>query len=130
MLSTVVILFGVCWLPIHIFSMLVYFYPQILNAKTKVAYNVYVGTYFFCHWISQFHSLVNPIVYCFMSENFRNSLRSLIQSCFTRIKTCDRREEWEVNITQDQSLSSYNNSNALRVTEYNNKNRILDEDFL
>ncbi len=74
MLSTVVILFALCWLPIHIFSLLVYFHPKILNLKTKIEYYAYIGSYFFCHWISQFHSLVNPIVYCFMSENFRVSI--------------------------------------------------------
>ena len=71
MLFTIVLLFVLCWLPIHTFSLLVWFYPNILNLKLKVEYFTYVGAFFACHWISQFHSLVNPIVYCFMSESFR-----------------------------------------------------------
>ncbi|XP_054155174.1 RYamide receptor-like [Oppia nitens] len=116
MLSTVVLLFAVCWLPIHIFSLVVYFYPAILNIRTKYGYNIYVFTYFFCHWISQFHSLVNPVVYCFMSDNFRNSLRSLIQTFFNRLKTCETNPN-----TGDNNDNHNNNRN-------DNRKRLANDD--
>ncbi|CAG2171301.1 unnamed protein product, partial [Oppiella nova] len=56
MLSTVVVMFAICWLPIQIFGLLVWFYPSwILNAETTLQYYTFVGMYFFCHWISMAH---------------------------------------------------------------------------
>ncbi len=71
MLAMIVLLFAICWLPIHVFTLLVWFYPKFLKVKTKLQYDVFVGSYFVCHFISMAHSTVNPICYCFMSENFR-----------------------------------------------------------
>ena len=76
MLMTIVLLFAICWLPIHAFTLLVWFYPKFLKVKTRVGYICYVASYFFCHFISMAHSTVNPICYCFMSENFRVSTES------------------------------------------------------
>ncbi len=73
MLAIVVFIFILCWLPIHIFSLLVWFYPKILNAKTKLEYCLFVGSYFITHFLSMGHSMANPIIYSFMSENFRVS---------------------------------------------------------
>ncbi|CAG2112942.1 unnamed protein product [Medioppia subpectinata] len=68
----IVIMFAICWLPIQMFGLLVWFYPKwILNAETSLQYYTFVGMYFFCHWISMAHSFMNPIIYSFMSENFR-----------------------------------------------------------
>ena len=70
MLITIVILFALCWLPIHIFNFMVWFYPpQVGGSEAK--YMTYVFTYFFCHFLSMSHSFINPFVYGFMSENFK-----------------------------------------------------------
>ncbi|KPM07724.1 G-protein coupled receptor-like protein 7 [Sarcoptes scabiei] len=71
MLITVVVLFALCWSPLHLFQLIVWFYPTIQNQKTKFSYYLYVGSYFLCHWLAMAHSLINPFVYCFMSNNFR-----------------------------------------------------------
>lgn len=71
MLATIVVLFAMCWFPIHLFQLLVWFRPSIQKQKTTFSYYVYVGSYFACHWLAMAHSLVNPFVYCFMSDNFR-----------------------------------------------------------
>ncbi|CAG2103243.1 unnamed protein product, partial [Medioppia subpectinata] len=77
MLITIVILFAVCWLPIHIFNIIVWFFPPNIN-KSKTLYMTYVFSYFFSHFLSMSHSFINPFVYGFMSENFKLSLRRLL----------------------------------------------------
>lgn len=74
MLTMVVGLFIICWLPIHFFNLLLYFAPSIMNIETEIMYNVYYSSFFVSHFLSMVHSLMNPVVYCFMSENFRVSL--------------------------------------------------------
>lgn len=44
----------------------------------STAYNVFICTYFFCHWLSMFHSCLNPLIYCFMNGRFRSDLHRLI----------------------------------------------------
>lgn len=69
MLVWIVILFILCWFPIHIFNIIVWFSPPKL--KTDTHHMIYVFTYFFCHFLSMSHSFINPFVYGFMSENFK-----------------------------------------------------------
>ena len=71
MLITIIGVFTVCWLPIQIFTILIYFKPNFLNVDSRFKYYAFVGTYFFCHWISMAHSFMNPIIYSFMSRNFK-----------------------------------------------------------
>lgn len=71
MLIIVVALFILCWSPIHLFNVLLYFAPSIMNIETELMFNLYYISFFTCHFLAMVHSLMNPIVYCFMSENFR-----------------------------------------------------------
>ncbi|KPM07827.1 Neuropeptide Y receptor type 2-like protein, partial [Sarcoptes scabiei] len=71
MLTILVGLFIVCWLPIHSFNLILYFAPNIMNIETETMYNVYYSSFFASHYLSMVHSLINPVVYCFVSENFR-----------------------------------------------------------
>ncbi|GIY85430.1 hypothetical protein CDAR_426051 [Caerostris darwini] len=71
MMFTVVILFAVCWLPIHIFNLLIYFNPNQVMPETDSQFTHFTTAFFTCHWISMANSFANPIIYCFMSENFR-----------------------------------------------------------
>ncbi|KAH9389074.1 hypothetical protein TYRP_008428 [Tyrophagus putrescentiae] len=75
MLVTIVVMFFICWAPTHVFQLLVNFnFFNIQNQPQTFGYYTYVTSYFFIHWLSQAHCLVNPFVYCFMSDNFRFSL--------------------------------------------------------
>ncbi|UXI23212.1 Extracellular sulfatase SULF-1-like protein [Sarcoptes scabiei] len=73
MLITIIGVFTVCWSPIQIFNILIYFKPNFLHVDSELKYYTFVGSYFFCHWISMAHSFMNPIIYSFMSKNFRVS---------------------------------------------------------
>lgn len=75
MLSTIVILFLICWLPIQALNLMVWFKRDWLESiyATDVGYWCYVTATIVAHWLSMANSFVNPIIYCFMSENFRVS---------------------------------------------------------
>src|SRR6218665_663029 len=74
MLIAIITAFALCWLPIQIFQLVVYFSPNILDNSSDTKYYTFVGTYFVCHWISMAHSFMNPIIYSFMSKSFKVSL--------------------------------------------------------
>ena len=77
MLATIVLLFGVCWLPLHSFIIIITFNP---TAFGRIANEVYFGV----HWLSMANSFVNPVVYGFMNENFRVGLTQRTYQCNVR----------------------------------------------
>ncbi|XP_037570441.2 substance-P receptor [Dermacentor silvarum] len=81
MLATVVLMFAVCWLPIHMMNLVVYFDRDAMLPDTAEQEYLYIAAFFSCHWFSMANSFVNPIIYCFMSDNFRVDLRQLVLGC-------------------------------------------------
>ncbi|KAH6947858.1 hypothetical protein HPB50_021843 [Hyalomma asiaticum] len=71
MLATVVVVFAVCWLPIHLMNLILYFDRAAMQPDTAEQEYLYIAAFFSCHWFSMANSFVNPIIYCFMSDNFR-----------------------------------------------------------
>jgi hypothetical protein len=73
MLATIVVLFAICWLPIHILQLLIAFKRDWLEGMygTEFGSQTYVALTIFSHWLSMSNSFVNPVIYCFMSDNFR-----------------------------------------------------------
>ncbi|XP_041357593.1 gastrin/cholecystokinin type B receptor-like [Gigantopelta aegis] len=79
MLILVVLLFIVCWGPILIDNLLV---SVGLIEKLHIGYLKPMRQAFFL--MSYMNSCVNPIVYGFMSKNFRDSFKEVIFSCLRR----------------------------------------------
>uniref|UniRef100_A0A8D8QSE4 Neuropeptide Y receptor n=2 Tax=Cacopsylla melanoneura TaxID=428564 RepID=A0A8D8QSE4_9HEMI len=77
MLVTIVVMFAVCWLPLQMFLFLFYFIPSFGVQPRDPGWHIYALSYFACHWIANANSCVNPLVYCFMSENFRTDLKEI-----------------------------------------------------
>ena len=77
MLVAVVILFLICWLPIKILMTVITYSPEWLFIDDPQSNNVYIASYFICHWMAMANSFVNPIIYSFMSKSFRVSKRVL-----------------------------------------------------
>ncbi len=73
MLLLLVSVFLICWLPIQIFDLIIWCFPELRDSKSKTHYYVYFGLYFSCHLLSQFNTFMNPIIYIFMSNNFKVS---------------------------------------------------------
>lgn len=78
-LSIIVGLFAFCWLPVHILNCLTLFYEDM----KKPPYVMYVAII-----LSHANSAVNPIIYAYRIQDFRNTFRKIL----TRHVLC-RREE-------------------------------------
>jgi hypothetical protein len=70
MIVAVVLAFAICWLPIHIILVLksIDVYHQ---TTTLVAFQI------ISHVLAYTNSCINPILYCFLSENFRKAFRKV-----------------------------------------------------
>jgi tachykinin-like receptor len=62
MMIVVVSIFAVCWLPFHMYFILISFVPEITNAK--YIQEVYLAIY----WLAMSNSMYNPIIYCWMNS--------------------------------------------------------------
>ncbi|XP_068084404.1 pyroglutamylated RF-amide peptide receptor-like [Anabrus simplex] len=78
MLVAVVVLFVICWAPLLIYNVLKAYGVIPSNAPGPVKH---VGTAF--HLMAYFNSCINPLVYGFMSKNFRESFyKALCRCCY------------------------------------------------
>lgn len=73
MLLTIVIAFGLCWLPLHLFHILIEARPDLYDGVSEEQENAFLSSFIACHWLSMAHSCVNPIIYGFLHEKFRVS---------------------------------------------------------
>lgn len=87
MMVTVVIFYALCWLPLHIITLVGDHNPTIYNNK-------YVPILWLCsHWLSMSNSCYNPIIYLWMSPKFRTGLRLALNSCCQRKQTTSSSDE-------------------------------------
>lgn len=68
-LSIIVGLFAICWLPVHILNCLTLFYREL----DKPAVVMYVAII-----LSHANSAVNPIIYAYRIQDFRNTFRKIL----------------------------------------------------
>ncbi|KAH3847378.1 orexin receptor type 2-like [Dreissena polymorpha] len=76
MLMTIVILFGICYLPIHILNILRY-----QGTLHEMDDNVVIIWALFARGICYFNSATNPLIYNFMSAKFRQEFRAAFGRC-------------------------------------------------
>ena len=69
---TVVVVFGVCWLPLHIHLLMTYFGLK----STNKSYQVYR---IMCHVIAYANSCMNPFIYGYVSHSFRKSVVNMFR---------------------------------------------------
>ncbi|KAF6739786.1 G-protein coupled receptor 20 [Oryzias melastigma] len=70
LLATVLVIFTICFTPFHVRQVWVYFYPDM-------PYNVIV--YHLTVTLSSLNSCMDPIVYCFVTNNFQATVRHLFR---------------------------------------------------
>ncbi|XP_013877303.1 G-protein coupled receptor 20 [Austrofundulus limnaeus] len=70
LLTTVLIIFTVCFTPFHIRQVLVYFYPDMPH---------HVIVYHLTVTLSSLNSCMDPVVYCFVTNNFKATMRHLFR---------------------------------------------------
>ncbi|XP_046673377.1 gastrin/cholecystokinin type B receptor-like isoform X2 [Homalodisca vitripennis] len=94
MLVLIVVVFVVCWAPILILDVLTAF--QVLE-EYSTGFLKHVRTTF--HLMSYFNSCVNPIIYGFMSKNFRESFQKALSRC------CRQHLRRQLSVSQSRGTS-------------------------
>ncbi|ELU16138.1 hypothetical protein CAPTEDRAFT_182424 [Capitella teleta] len=75
MLIAVVIMFGICYLPVHLLNILRYA-KALMNGVAAVNFAL------IAHWLCYFNSAINPLIYNFMSAKFRKEFMRACGCCF------------------------------------------------
>ncbi|XP_022703771.1 tachykinin-like peptides receptor 99D isoform X1 [Varroa jacobsoni] len=71
MMIVIVAIFGVCWLPYHLYFLLVHHYPDMRNSV--YIQNIYLTIYF----LAMSNSMYNPVIYCWMNSRFREGFKAV-----------------------------------------------------
>lgn len=97
MFIAVVSIFGICWLPYHMFYVYAYHNPMM----TSSAYvpHLFLGFYF----LAMSNTMVNPIIYYWMNRKFRHYFQEIMCFCCFQL--------WKVNsINKAQDIYLHQNS--------------------
>nr|XP_057940741.1 G-protein coupled receptor 20 [Doryrhamphus excisus]XP_057940742.1 G-protein coupled receptor 20 [Doryrhamphus excisus] len=70
LLTTVLIIFTVCFTPFHIRQVVVYFYPDMPHHA--IVYHLTVT-------LSSLNSCMDPVIYCFVTNNFQATMRNIFR---------------------------------------------------
>lgn len=68
MLVAVVAIFSICWLPLHVYLLMTYYFK---DSKHDFAY-------LSLHWFAMLSVCVSPIAFCLLNVNFRNDIKAAI----------------------------------------------------
>jgi len=69
MMILIVVVFAVCWLPQHVYFVVVSLHPDVTqHASIQHVYLV-------CYWLAMSNAMYNPIIYCSMNARFAGSLQ-------------------------------------------------------
>ncbi|KAJ8318278.1 hypothetical protein KUTeg_003369 [Tegillarca granosa] len=82
MLVIVVTVFGLCWLPIHVFTLVIDYNPHLLQYDTQYDAMFFMALFLSVHWLAMSNSFANPIIYGFTNESFRTDLATLFYMWF------------------------------------------------
>lgn len=97
MFIAVVSIFGICWLPYHMFYVYAYHNPMM----TSSAYvpHLFLGFYF----LAMSNTMVNPIIYYWMNRKFRHYFQEIMCFCCFQL--------WKINsINKAQDIYLHQNS--------------------
>ena len=86
MMNVLVISFVVCMMPIKTKQLLEMLWPRLARPCTLTGHYIEASIHFICHWLGMAHSFVNPIIYSFMSLNFRVRKLIILSVNFSMIK--------------------------------------------
>ncbi|XP_070539545.1 neuropeptide FF receptor 2-like [Ptychodera flava] len=70
MLVVVVVIFAICWLPINVYLLMYWYHPAFQHDSL---------VYIICHWVAMTSVCLNPVVYCWMNEKFRNEFKAILK---------------------------------------------------
>ena len=92
MLVVIVLVFAICWFPLHLFFLAIDFLPESIRQwREELDEQSFTYTFLAFHFLAMSSSYVNPLIYSFMNQNFRvrcvvDGLRNLLTDLRTEHK--------------------------------------------
>ncbi|XP_021353887.1 orexin receptor type 2-like [Mizuhopecten yessoensis] len=105
MLMTIVVIFAVCYLPVHILN-LIRFTDSFRGVDETIIINIALISHILCY----VNSAINPVIYNFMSAKFRKEFRMTLTCC-----RCRRRQS--SSLVPPGTTSSARNRSSIPRTE-------------
>ncbi|KAG8434902.1 hypothetical protein GDO86_013024 [Hymenochirus boettgeri] len=95
--------FAVCWLPFHIFNIIIDWHHQLI----PVCYHNLIFS--MCHLLAMISTCVNPVIYGLLNSNVKREVKVLVQSCTGRKQTAvgavvQKMEQYPLSVKQSASL--------------------------
>ncbi|XP_077999609.1 prolactin-releasing peptide receptor-like [Glandiceps talaboti] len=106
MLVIVVLMFALCWLPLHVINVVMRIYPDIyVLEETQGTIRILHASFL---WLACANSFVNPFVYVFINETFQTDLKRLLK--------CQGIRKWRRKHGSIMSASSRGNRSSTSST--------------
>ncbi|VDI07919.1 neuropeptide Y receptor [Mytilus galloprovincialis] len=100
MMIIVVLVYGMCWLPIHIVTLVGDYDPRLYEQEyTKLIWNT-------SFWLAMSHACYNPFVYVWMNKTFRRGFYKIFATCCC--KKARRTNSLQEEHTMTMTLSTRN----------------------
>ncbi|EDX09320.1 RYamide receptor isoform X2 [Drosophila simulans] len=115
MLIIVVIIFGLCWLPLQLYNILYVTIPEIND------YHFISIVWFCCDWLAMSNSCYNPFIYGIYNEKFKREFNKRFAACFCKFKTSMDAHE--------RTFSMHTRASSIRSTYANSSMRIRSNLF-
>ena len=122
LLVTVVVIFAMCWLPMHVHLLLTYFLGYTTNSRAYELFRV------FCHCLAYSNCCMNPIIYNYTSPDFRRCFRELFHlddiSCCRQRFESNKASTFERNSTIGRE-HTWTWPSCLALCSYDRQSKIL-----
>ncbi|KAH8418250.1 hypothetical protein KR222_006791 [Zaprionus bogoriensis] len=115
MLIIVVVIFGLCWLPLQLYNILYVTIPEIND------YHFISIVWFCCDWLAMSNSCYNPFIYGIYNEKFKREFNKRFAACFCKFQTSLEPHE--------RTFSMHTRASSIRSTYANSSMRIRSNFF-
>ncbi|XP_034481699.1 RYamide receptor [Drosophila innubila] len=115
MLIIVVVIFGLCWLPLQLYNILHVTIPEVND------YRFISIIWFCCDWLAMSNSCYNPFIYGIYNEKFKREFNKRFAACFCKFHTTLEQHE--------RTLSMHTRASSIRSTYANSSMRIRSNFF-
>ncbi|XP_069124041.1 tachykinin-like peptides receptor 99D [Argopecten irradians] len=140
MMVVVVVMFGICWVPYHLYF--------IFASYTEIErYNNVQQIYLIIYWLAMSNSMYNPLIYCWMNAKFRQGFIRVFCCCpcmpCKRARNTIRHgrtlfpagqytttEKYDRNGSMMQTMTDYVDDHNSAVTRKDKKGRRDSDDYL
>ncbi|XP_077977640.1 RYamide receptor-like [Glandiceps talaboti] len=112
MLVVIVVMFALCWLPLHVFKLITLYFPHLSdNVESSIESQDRMRIIQACVlWLALSNSFVNPIIYGFLNDGFTTDAKVLFKSCCCKrsflLRTISERSTTLARLTSSSYQSS------------------------